>query len=176
MQAQASPTKSTQTHVRPKGLVRQVEAADRLFLAEVYPRGRSQDCSLLYSLGNYLNSERPHDLGACRLGLGLSQVEGVGGTFLSQGCRSLIRPSPSHFTTAASSLVCSTVPTSPVGFPKLPRPSTRSPGLSCVSLAGGSVSRGLFALSASGAEPGWDKGGWGALRSAAFGSCVYGSF
>src|ERR1035441_4845769 len=48
--------------------------------------------------------------------------------FLRDGWWILIRPSSSHLTTASSSLARSTVPNSPFGFPKLPRPSTRSPG------------------------------------------------
>src|ERR1700733_752889 len=86
-------------------------------------------------------------------------------TFLSQGWRSRIRPSSSHFTSASSSFVCSTVPNSPVGFPKLAKPSTRSPGVSSESAAGGWTSGGLLARSASAGAPTCDKGGCGALRS-----------
>src|ERR1019366_5349344 len=74
-----------------------------------------------------------------------------------------MRPSSSHLTTASSSLACSTVPNSPVGFPKLPNPSTRSPGLSSWSVAGGSASGGFLARSESGVAPGCDRGGWGDL-------------
>src|ERR1700687_5565020 len=84
-------------------------------------------------------------------------------TFLSHGWRSLIRPSSSHLTTASSSLACSTVPNSPVGVPKLPKPSTRSPGLSSWPVAAGSASGGFLARSQSGVAPGYDSGGWGAL-------------
>ena len=86
-------------------------------------------------------------------------------TFLSQGWRSLIRPSPSHFTSASSSFVCSTVPNSPVGFPKLPKPSTRSPGFSSESGAEGWTSGGLLARSESAGAPACERGGCGALRS-----------
>jgi hypothetical protein len=86
-------------------------------------------------------------------------------TFLSQGWRSLIRPSSSHFTSASSSFVCSTVPNSPVGFPKLAKPSTRSPGFSSESGAEGWTSGGLLARSASAGAPACDRGGCGALRS-----------
>src|ERR1700730_18862266 len=86
----------------------------------------------------------------------------AGYTFLSDGWGSLVRPSSSHLTTASSSLVRSTVPISPVGFPKLPRPSTRSPGLSCSLAEEGPASGGFLARSASGVAPGYDKGGWGA--------------
>src|SRR5580693_205712 len=90
----------------------------------------------------------------------------VGGyTFLSHGWCSLIRPSSSHLTIASSSFACSTVPNSPVGFPKLPKPSTRSPGFSSWSVGEGSTSGGFLARSASGVAPGYDRGGWGALCS-----------
>src|ERR1700730_10448180 len=96
----------------------------------------------------------------------------AGYTFLSHGWWSLIRPSSSHLTTASSSLVCSTVPNSPVGFPKLPKPSTRSPGVSSWSVAEGSASGGLLARSESGVAPRCDRGGWGALRSLGSGLSV----
>jgi hypothetical protein len=64
---------------------------------------------------------------------------------------------------------CSPSPECPVGFPKLPKPSTRSPGFSSWSVAEGSASGGLLARSESGAEPGYDRGGWGALRSLGIG-------
>jgi len=83
-----------------------------------------------------------------------------------------MRPSPSHLTTASSSLVRSTVPNSPFGFPKLPKPSTRSPGLSPWQLAEGSESGGLLARSESGIDPACDRGGWGALRSLGIGLLV----
>ena len=86
-------------------------------------------------------------------------------TFFSDGWWSLVRPSSSHLTTASSSLVRSTVPTSPVGFPKFPKPSTRSPGLSAWSVERGAPSGGLLARSESGGAPGCAKGGWGVLRS-----------
>jgi hypothetical protein len=86
-------------------------------------------------------------------------------TLLSQGWCSLTRPSSSQFTSASSSLVCSTVPNSPVGFPKLAKPSTRSPGFSSESGARGWRSGGLLARSASAAAPACDRGGSGALRS-----------
>jgi hypothetical protein len=86
-------------------------------------------------------------------------------TFLSQGWRSLIRPASSHFTSASSSLVCSTVPNSPVDFPKLAKPSTRSPGFSSESEAEGWTSGGLLARSESAGAPACDRGGCGALRS-----------
>ena len=75
-------------------------------------------------------------------------------------------------TTASSSLACSTVPNSPVGFPKLPKPSTRSPGFSSWSFAGGSERRGFLARSESVAAPGYDSGGCGALRSLGIGLLV----
>jgi hypothetical protein len=84
----------------------------------------------------------------------------------------LTRPSSSHLTTASSSLACLTVPNSPVGFPKLPRPSTRSPGINSWSVAAGSESGGLLARSESGIAPACDKGGWGALRSLGVGLLV----
>jgi hypothetical protein len=56
--------------------------------------------------------------------------------FFSQGWRSLVPPSSSHSTSASSSLLGSTVPKSPVGFPKSAKPSARSPGLSSASGAG----------------------------------------
>jgi hypothetical protein len=77
----------------------------------------------------------------------------TGYTFLSQGWWSLIRPSSSHLTTASCSFVCSTVPNCPVGIPKLPKPSTRSPGLSSESEGEGSARRGFLARSESGAAP-----------------------
>jgi hypothetical protein len=89
----------------------------------------------------------------------------AGYTFLSDGWWSLVHPSSFHLTTASSSLVRSTVPISPVGFPKLLKPSTRSPGLSFSSAAGGSASGGFLARSASGVAPGCGSGGWAALRS-----------
>src|ERR1700730_9582391 len=92
-------------------------------------------------------------------------------TFLSQGWRSLTRPSSSHFTSASSSFVCSTVPNSPVGCPKLPNPSTRSPGFSSESGAEGWTSDGLLARSASAGAPACDRGGCGALRS--FGGSLF---
>jgi len=76
-----------------------------------------------------------------------------------------VRPSSSHLTTASSSLARSTVPNSPVGFPKLPKPSTRSPGVNSSPVAEGSESGGLLARSESGTAPAYDKGGWGELRS-----------
>jgi len=56
------------------------------------------------------------------------------------------RPSSSHLTTASSSLACSIVPNSAVGFPKLPKPSTRSPAFSSWSVAEGSESGGFMGL------------------------------
>ena len=93
-------------------------------------------------------------------------------TFLSHGWRSLIRPSSSHLTTASSSLACSTVPNCPSGFPKLPKPSTRSPGFSSWSVAEGSARRGFLARSESGVAPGYDSGGWGASCSLGIGLLV----
>jgi len=86
-------------------------------------------------------------------------------TFFSQGWCSLIRRSSSHFTSASSSLVCSTVPNSPVGFPKSAKPSTRSPGFSSESGAEGWTSGGLLARSESAGAPACERGGCGALRS-----------
>src|ERR1700681_4262831 len=74
-----------------------------------------------------------------------------------------MRPSSSHLTIASSSLACSTMPNSPVGFPKLPKPSTRSPGFSSWSVAEGSESDGFLARSESAVAPGYDRGGWGVL-------------
>jgi len=48
---------------------------------------------------------------------------------------------------------------SPVGFPKSPKPSTRSPGFSSTLLAEGLASRGFLARSASGVAPEYDSGG-----------------
>jgi hypothetical protein len=84
---------------------------------------------------------------------------------LSHGWCWRVRPSSSHFTTASSSFVCSTVPNSPVGFPKLAKPMTRSPGFSSSSGAGGWTSGGLLARSASAVAPACNSGGCGALRS-----------
>jgi hypothetical protein len=75
-------------------------------------------------------------------------------TFLSDGWWSLLRPSSSRLTIASSALDCSTVPNSPVGVPKLPKPSTRSSGVNSWSVAEGSASDGLLARSASGVAPG----------------------
>jgi hypothetical protein len=83
-----------------------------------------------------------------------------------------MRPSSSHLTTASSSLARSTVPNSPVGFPKLPKPSTRSPGINSWPVAEGSESGGLLARSLSGIAPACDRGGWGALRSLGIGLLV----
>ena len=88
----------------------------------------------------------------------------AGYTFLSDGRWSLTRPSSSHLTSASSSFVCSTEPNSPVGCPKWPTPSTRSPGFSS-SVARRSPSGGFLARSESGVAPGYDRGAWGALRS-----------
>src|SRR6202161_3713717 len=88
-----------------------------------------------------------------------------GYVFLRDGWWRLVRPSSSHLTTASSSLARSTVPNSPFGFPKTPKPSTRSPGLSSGPVAEASESGGLLARSESGTAPAWDSGGWGALRS-----------
>src|SRR6202161_2878976 len=87
-----------------------------------------------------------------------------GYVFLRVGWWRLVRPSSSHLTTASSSLARSTVPNSPLGFPKLPKPSTRSPGVSSWPVAAGSESGGLLARSESGIAPACDRGGWGALR------------
>src|ERR1700728_295292 len=81
-----------------------------------------------------------------------------GYTFLSDGWWSLMRPSSSHLTTASSSLACSTVPNSPVGLPKLPKPSTRSPGFSSWPDADGSESVGFLARSESGVAPAYARG------------------
>src|ERR1700730_2505312 len=70
------------------------------------------------------------------------------------------------------SLARSTVPNSPVGFPKLPKPSTRSPGVNSSPVAAGSESRGLLARSESGTASACDKGGWGELRSLGTGLLV----
>src|SRR5512141_883699 len=67
--------------------------------------------------------------------------------------------------TASSLLARSTVPNSRVGFPKLPKPSTRSPGVNSSPVAEGSESGGRLARSESGIAPACDKGGWGALRN-----------
>src|SRR5580658_7866159 len=83
-----------------------------------------------------------------------------------------MRPSSSHLTTASSSFARSTVPTSPVGIPKLPKPSTLSPGLSSSPTPDGSVSGGLLARSESGVAPRYDRGGWGALRSVGVGLLI----
>src|SRR6202790_2457600 len=83
-----------------------------------------------------------------------------------------MRPSSSHLTTASSSLARSTVPNSPFGFPKLPKPSTRSPGVNSSPVAEGSERGGLFARSESGIAPACDRGGWGALRSLSIGLLV----
>jgi hypothetical protein len=63
------------------------------------------------------------------------------------------------------SLVCSTVPNSPVGFPKLAKPSTRSPGFSSESGAVDWTSGGLLARSESAVAPACDRGCCGALCS-----------
>src|ERR1700690_22420 len=80
-------------------------------------------------------------------------------TFLSDGWWSLLRPSSSHLTIASSSLACSTVPNSPVGFPKSPKPSTRSPGVNSWPLAEGSERGGLLARSESGIARACERGG-----------------
>src|ERR1700683_3625383 len=95
-----------------------------------------------------------------------------GYVFLSDGWWRLVRPSSSHLTTASSSLACVTVPNSPVGFPKFPKPSTRSPGISSSPVGGASESGGLLARSESGIAPVYDSGGWGALRSLGIGLLV----
>src|ERR1700693_2750678 len=77
-----------------------------------------------------------------------------GYTFLSDGWWSLILPSSSHLTIASASFACSTIPNSPVGLPKLPKPSTRSPGFSSCLVAEGWESGGLLARSESGVAPG----------------------
>jgi hypothetical protein len=91
---------------------------------------------------------------------------------LSHGWWTLTQLSSSHLTTASSSFACSTVPNSPVGFPKSPNPSTRSPGVNSWSLAEGSASDGFLARSESGVAPGYDRGGWGALCSLGIGLLV----
>ena len=96
----------------------------------------------------------------------------AGYTFLSDGRWSLTRPSSSHLTIASSSLVCSTVPNAPVGFPKLPKPSTRSPGFNTWSVVAASASGGFLARSESGAAPAYARGGWGALRNFGIGLLV----
>src|SRR5579872_2062670 len=95
----------------------------------------------------------------------------AGYAFLSDGWWPLVRPSSSHLTTASSSLACSTVPNSPVGFPKFPKPSTRSPGFTS-GLVADSASDGFFARSASGVAPRYARGGCGALRSSGIGFSV----
>src|ERR1700683_3104394 len=95
---------------------------------------------------------------------------------MSDGWASLLRPSSSHLTTASSSLARSTVPNSPVGFPKLPGPSRRSPGFSSPSVAEGSESGGLLARSESGIAPACDSGGWGALGSLGVGLLIIGAY
>src|ERR1700677_3453788 len=92
-------------------------------------------------------------------------------TFLSDGWWSLTRPSSSHLTTASSSLARSTVPNSPFGFPKLPKPSTRSPGVNSWPVTEASESGGLLARSESGIAPACDRGGWEALRSSGSSGC-----
>ena len=72
---------------------------------------------------------------------------------------------PSHFTSASSPFVFSTVPNSPVGFPKSAKPITRSPGFSSASGAEGWTSAGLLAQSRAAAAPACDEGSCGALRS-----------
>jgi hypothetical protein len=62
-------------------------------------------------------------------------------------------------------VVFSTVPNSPVGFPKSAKPITRSPGFSSVSGAEDWTSGGLLARSTSAVAPECDKGGCEALRS-----------
>jgi hypothetical protein len=57
------------------------------------------------------------------------------------------------------------VPNSPVGVPKLPRCSTRSPGFSPDSGGNGWTSEGFLARSESWVAPGCDSGGCGAVRS-----------
>ena len=81
-------------------------------------------------------------------------------TFLSDGWWTLIRPSSSHLTSASSSFTCRTVPNSPVGIPKSPKPSTRSPGLKSRPAPAGSTSAGFLARSESGGAPRCDNGGW----------------
>jgi hypothetical protein len=67
-------------------------------------------------------------------------------------------------TTASSSLACSTVPNSPVSSKKLPKPSTRSPGLSSSSVAEDSESGGFLARSVSDVAPGYDRAVWGHIH------------
>src|ERR1700684_3657135 len=95
-----------------------------------------------------------------------------GYVFLRVGWWRLVRPSSSHLTTASSSLARSTVPNSPFGFPKLPKPSTRSPGLNSGPVAEASESGGLLARSESGIAPECDRGGCEALRSVGVGLLV----
>src|SRR5664279_6075700 len=76
-----------------------------------------------------------------------------------------MRPSPSHLTTASSSLARSTIPNSPVGTPKLHKPSTRSRGVNAGPVAEGSARGGVLERSESGVAPRCDRGGWGVLRS-----------
>lgn len=95
-----------------------------------------------------------------------------GSIFLSDGWWSLTRPSSSHLTIASSSLACSTVPNAPVGFPKLPKPSTRSPGFNSWLVIAASASGGFLARSESGVAPACARGGWGALRNLGIGLLV----
>jgi hypothetical protein len=85
--------------------------------------------------------------------------------FLREGWCTLTQPSSSHFTSASSSFDRRTVPNSPFGRPKSPKPSTRSPRVNSSSLAGGCESGGLLARSESGVAPRWDNGGSGTLGS-----------
>jgi len=96
----------------------------------------------------------------------------AGYTFLSDGWWSLTRPSSSHLTIASSSFACSTVPNAPVGFPKLPKPSPRSPGFNSWSVVAASASGGFLARSESGTAPACARGGWGALRNLGIGLLV----
>jgi hypothetical protein len=77
------------------------------------------------------------------------------------------RPGTSHRNPLMepAALVCSTVPNSPVGVPKLPKPWTRSPGVYSRPVAEGSESGGLLARSESAIAPACDSGGLGALLS-----------
>jgi hypothetical protein len=75
-----------------------------------------------------------------------------------------------------SSQPSSTVPNSPVGFPKLPKSSTRSPGVSSWSVAEDSESGGLLARPESGVAPGRDCCGCGALRSLGIGLLIIRSY
>src|SRR4029077_11866944 len=75
-------------------------------------------------------------------------------------------------TIASSSLACSTVPNALVGSPKLPKPSTRSPGFSACAVLAGSASGGFLARSESGTAPACSRGGWGALRNFGIGLLV----